>query len=62
MTFSMPNSARLLHRPAAALIEAFQRRWTCPIGVIIAGRVQTVHSAQRGRAKGIRPPDGVDEP
>jgi transposase InsO family protein len=36
--------------------------WRCPIGAVIAGRAQTVHSAQRGRAKGVRPPDGVDEP
>jgi hypothetical protein len=26
------------------------------------GPVQTVHSAQRGRAKGVRPSNGVDEP
>src|SRR5262245_10613358 len=42
--------------------RGFQRRWTCPIGAVIAGRAQTVHSDQRGRAKGVRPPDGVDEP
>jgi hypothetical protein len=34
---------------------------TCPIGAVIGGRAQTVHSAQRGRA-GVRPPGGVDEP
>src|SRR6516165_5510720 len=42
--------------------RGLQRRWTCPIGAVIGGRVQTVHSAQRGRAEGVRPPDGVDEP
>src|SRR5215510_10965361 len=37
-----------------------QRRWTCPIRAVIAGRAQTVHFAQCGRAEGVRPPNGVD--
>jgi hypothetical protein len=46
--------------PSSRLSKAVE--WTCPIGAVIGGRAQTVHSAQRGRAKGVRPPDGVDEP
>ena len=49
-------------RHDAALIQALQSRWTCPIRAVIAGLAQTGHSAQRGRAKGARPPDGVDQP
>jgi hypothetical protein len=65
--YSGPITARLPYRalgvtmlPSSRLSKAVE--WTCPIGAVIGGRAQTVHSAQRGRAKGVRPPDGVDEP
>src|SRR5215813_14560213 len=35
-------------------------RWTCQIRAVIAGRAQTVHFAQCGRAEGVRPPNGVN--
>ena len=49
-------------RHDAALIKALQSWRTCPIRAVIARLTQTGHSAQRGRARGARPPDGVDEP
>ena len=62
LTFSMPNSAAPTSPSSCCPYRGFQRRWTCPIGAVIGDRVQTVHSAQRGRAKGVRPSNGVDEP
>ena len=47
-------------RHDAALIQALQSWRTCPIRAVIARLTQTGHSAQRGRARGARPPDGVD--
>src|SRR5258705_9877051 len=49
-------------RHDAALIKALQSCWKCPIRAVIARLTQTGHSAQRGRARGARPPDGVDQP
>src|SRR5260370_6035539 len=62
MTFSMPNSAAPTSPSSCCPDRGLQRRWTCPIGAVIGDRFQTVHSAQRGRAKGVRPSNGVDEP
>jgi hypothetical protein len=47
-------------------LSGHSSRWTGANGAVIAGRAQTGHpardSAQCGRAEGVRPPDGVDQP
>src|SRR5262249_1338386 len=59
-----PNPPKALVRSTQASrccpYPGLQRRWTCPIRAVIAGRAQTVHFAQCGRAEGVRPPDGVN--
>jgi hypothetical protein len=56
-----PNRAPRRHDPA--LIEAFKGGGVdMPDRGSYCGTAQTVHYAQRGRAKAFRPPDGVDEP
>ena len=49
-------------RPRCCPYRGIQRRWTCQSRALIASPARQGHSAQCGHAKGVRPPDGVDEP